>query len=371
MAKTIKFNLKCNGETIRTPDDLSENFDLDDILFYYRKGLLKRWLEVRGLTEQAEKMSEISTEDDTEIVAALMELFEMEKDETAIASIRLRKEWEDLCNKNRENKTQMGCAVETYMESYYKLTAELAEKNKTPGEIKACIKVIADNYYEVFKMDYRRLFWKLQETAPQSILCLLLNEKTRSFYISDSVEITVDSSGVNDKTLNHSWVQLGARIESLYRTLDVSSSFNLDWQKAKKEMLKTKENYEKMSEDIDSYPSFVRNAVSVPDAAKDQQEMYDYLCGMIKDNEIFEDFLEQGYIKKSAAYEKDSPSLKAWNDICEKKAMILRIGEKDRIRQNRDDKELGHADIQDQFVILDKFEYSPYDEKCHVYYMEV
>lgn len=183
MAKTIKFNLKCNGQTVRTPEDLQENFDLDDVLFYYRKNLLKRWLEVRGFSEQAEKVENIKAEDDMEIAATLMEIFGMEKDDTALASIRLHKEWETLCDRKREKIAQMKTTIAAYVEAYQNLTEELADTTKTPGEVKACIKEIADNYYEVLKQDHRRLFWELVSTAPQSILCMLMNEKTRDFYL--------------------------------------------------------------------------------------------------------------------------------------------------------------------------------------------
>lgn len=35
MAKTIKFNLICDGKSIRTIEDLQENFSVEDILKYY------------------------------------------------------------------------------------------------------------------------------------------------------------------------------------------------------------------------------------------------------------------------------------------------------------------------------------------------
>lgn len=48
MPKTIKFNLNCDGASIRTNEDLREHFCIQDVLDYYKKGILARWLKVHG-----------------------------------------------------------------------------------------------------------------------------------------------------------------------------------------------------------------------------------------------------------------------------------------------------------------------------------
>ena len=48
MAKTIKFNLICDGHSVRTLDDLREHFSIEDVLDHHKNGMLARWLEVRG-----------------------------------------------------------------------------------------------------------------------------------------------------------------------------------------------------------------------------------------------------------------------------------------------------------------------------------
>ena len=52
MAKTIKFNLICDNTPVRTIEDLQNNFSIEDVLDYYRNGLLCRWLKVRGYEEK-------------------------------------------------------------------------------------------------------------------------------------------------------------------------------------------------------------------------------------------------------------------------------------------------------------------------------
>ena len=62
MAKTIKFNLICDEKPVRTVEDLQNNFSIEDVLAYYRNGLLTRWLKVRGYTEELEKVNAIPDE---------------------------------------------------------------------------------------------------------------------------------------------------------------------------------------------------------------------------------------------------------------------------------------------------------------------
>lgn len=40
MAKTIKFNLICDGYPARTIEDLQDHFSVEDLLDYYEKGLM-------------------------------------------------------------------------------------------------------------------------------------------------------------------------------------------------------------------------------------------------------------------------------------------------------------------------------------------
>lgn len=49
MAKTIKFNLILDGYPVRNLEGLQEHFSIEDILKYFRNGLLLRWLKVRGI----------------------------------------------------------------------------------------------------------------------------------------------------------------------------------------------------------------------------------------------------------------------------------------------------------------------------------
>lgn len=80
MAKTIKFNLICDNTPVRTIEDLQNNFSIEDVLNYYRNGLLCRWLEVRGYDEQLKKVKAIRATDSMDIIKELIAIFEISCD---------------------------------------------------------------------------------------------------------------------------------------------------------------------------------------------------------------------------------------------------------------------------------------------------
>ena len=61
MAKTIKFNLILDGNQVRTLDGLRENFSIEDIIGYYEKGILSRWLKVRGYDKEFDSVEAIDS----------------------------------------------------------------------------------------------------------------------------------------------------------------------------------------------------------------------------------------------------------------------------------------------------------------------
>src|SRR5699024_9190739 len=85
MAKTIKFNLICDEKPVRTVEDLQNNFSIEDVLDYYRNGLLTRWLKVRGYIEELEKVNAIPDEDSLEVIKALIKIFNVSTDDKEIA----------------------------------------------------------------------------------------------------------------------------------------------------------------------------------------------------------------------------------------------------------------------------------------------
>ncbi|KOR27300.1 hypothetical protein TI05_19335 [Achromatium sp. WMS3] len=56
MAKTIKFNLIVDENPVRDIKGLQENFCIDDILAFYKNGLLQKWLKVRGFDDYLQRV---------------------------------------------------------------------------------------------------------------------------------------------------------------------------------------------------------------------------------------------------------------------------------------------------------------------------
>lgn len=46
MAKTIKFNLVLDGNSVRNIEGIQENFSIEDMIKYCKNGLLARWLSL-------------------------------------------------------------------------------------------------------------------------------------------------------------------------------------------------------------------------------------------------------------------------------------------------------------------------------------
>ena len=81
MAKTIKFNLMCDGYPCRNIEDVQEHFCIEDMLEYYESGLLKRWLEVRGFKDELAEVEAIKATEVLQITEELIRIFEILTDE--------------------------------------------------------------------------------------------------------------------------------------------------------------------------------------------------------------------------------------------------------------------------------------------------
>ena len=84
MAKTIKFNLMCDGYPCRNIEDVQEHFCIEDMLEYYESGLLKRWLEVRGFKNELAEVEAIKATEVLQITEELIRIFEILTDEDKV-----------------------------------------------------------------------------------------------------------------------------------------------------------------------------------------------------------------------------------------------------------------------------------------------
>lgn len=189
MAKTIKFNLVCDDRPIRTIEDLQNNFSIEDVLAYYKNRLLHRWLEVRGYSDELEKVSAISGEKPLEIIKELIRIFDViaedKKIEESVYILEYLEERKALCQKYDEENYKTEQMIADYECGYEQLVKGILDNPDDAAKIKANIAEIAENYKWALNLNHRNLFWKLKSKSILAVLCLLMNKKVRKYYIPD------------------------------------------------------------------------------------------------------------------------------------------------------------------------------------------
>ncbi|MCQ2372711.1 MAG: DUF6273 domain-containing protein [Phascolarctobacterium sp.] len=71
----IKFNLYCDGQPIRSLEDLRENFNIDDIYEDYQSGKLVKWLQSRNYEREYIQIERINSKDKKAICDKLCVIF--------------------------------------------------------------------------------------------------------------------------------------------------------------------------------------------------------------------------------------------------------------------------------------------------------
>lgn len=218
MAKTIKFNLICNGNPVRTIEDLQDNFSAEDVLAYYNNKLLHRWLEVRGYSNELEKVSSISSAKPLDIIKELIGIFNISDDKQKIEEdvyifefIEERKTQFEIY---REENFKVEKIVYDYIDGYKKLVERIYENPRDAAIIKATIIEIAKNYKWAIELNHRELFNKLlKDKSVLAIMCLLMNENTRNYYLPDTK--TQKDGTTSSDTMTSDKKQMFDKIKSL------------------------------------------------------------------------------------------------------------------------------------------------------------
>lgn len=210
MAKTIKFNLICDNNPVRTLEDLQENFVIQDILSYYNNKLLHRWLEVRGYKEELEEVSGIQEKKPLDIIKELIRIFKITKDEKEVEQdvymLEYLEERKELSAIYEEQQYKVKEIIDDYQSGYRQLVDGILENPSDVAKIKASINEMVSNYLWILQLDHRNLFYLLREKSYLTIMCLLMNEKARKFYLpvekkNEDGTVTSDTATNNDKLI--------------------------------------------------------------------------------------------------------------------------------------------------------------------------
>lgn len=210
MAKTIKFNLICDDKPVRTIEDLQNNFSVEDVLEYYKNKLLHRWLEVRGYSEELEKVMAISEEKPIEIIKKLIKIFGVvcddKKVEESVYMLEFLDERKVLCAEYDKQNYQTKQVIEDYEAGYRQLVDGIMENPDDVAKIKANIVEIVENYAWILKLNHRNLFYVLKDKSALAIMCLLMNDKSRNYYLPVEIKkedgtVILDTASNNDKSI--------------------------------------------------------------------------------------------------------------------------------------------------------------------------
>lgn len=313
MAKTVKFNLICDGNPVRTIDDLRDNFSIEDVLMYYNNRLLHRWLSVRGYSDLLKRLEEIHYNDSMEIIKSLITLFEVEEDvakvEESVYILQYKKEREELLSIYKDCDTNTNAIIEDHQTGYVQLVDKIVDNANDIAVIRAAISEMINNYYWILEIDHNSLFYKLYSKAPMAIFVMLTHEETRKFYLPQKISTTNE----NEET-------------------DISKKY--DDSEMKELMEDKKYRYERICE-------------LIPDVTY-----------ILEDNLLTFSGVTDGY----------------WKDLenGEKKYMIISMQKGNYVRSaGRSGEEFGYSDIENRFLIIDGIDYKSNNATHELLYMEV
>lgn len=335
MAKTIKFNLICDGNPVRTIEDLQNNFSIEDILNYFNNGLLHRWLNVRNYNDELKAVSDINDSDPIQIIQKLIKIFNIDieenKVEESVYMLKYLNDRKEAFSQYEKDNFKVGKIIDNYHAEYEQLVNRIIDAPDNAAYIKTTIAEIADNYFWIFGHDHRNLFYNFYDNAPLAVFFLLANEKTRYFYLPIKLEKDI----------------IAAFVESIKKYIEILRINIL--QKPVTENSKEAEYDIDLPEQIDKKHMFENVCTLLTEK---------YLSEILKDNLCSYSGVTDGY----------------WKDIEPKGVnfMILKMESGDHIRSlGTSGEDLSYSDINKKFVILDGIDFKSNDASHKLLYMEV
>jgi hypothetical protein len=199
MAKTIKFNLIIDKQSIRDLEDLQDHFNIEDLLGAFHTGSLKRWLEARELTKELAEFARLNG-DDGKIAVELCKIFQKDCTKEQIASavypFEFRKREDEKLRAFGELQSKKAEIIHDYHAGYADLLNQLKEKNDDYPFIKAAIQEIFEKYVDLFKLDAVAFYQWFVTDCKLVILSILANSNMRPLLPHDLARVYMDI-GVN------------------------------------------------------------------------------------------------------------------------------------------------------------------------------
>lgn len=329
MAKTIKFNLICDDKPVRTIEDLQENFSIEDVLKYYQNGLLLRWLEVRGYEAEYKKVSEIREIEGLEIVKELIKIFDIEADEKKVEEgvfmLQFLEERKELCEAYKQDSFKAQGIIDDYQTGFKQLIDGITENPNDVARIKANIVELMSGYKWAMDLNHRQLFWELKELSPLAIMCFLMNDEARKYFLP--IPVRKDNASDADEE---------------EKKVNIFDEFEIE-----------EDDSTAVSYDTEN------NA--------DKRNMYNAICSMLKASDFVSRLGDNLHVFAGVT---DG----YWKDLETKgkKYMIISMGSGDYVRSaGLQGGDLASTDIENKFVIVDGIDYKSNSSSRQLLYMEV
>jgi hypothetical protein len=199
MAVRLRINLRINGESIRTLDDLRDHFNIDEVLDFLRDGRLVRWLEDKD-TDLTERVKAING-DDLHCAKSLCDIFDVTYDESDLRLMVLQ--YTDKKEQNTHRETIDGKSEQDIIKGYFTRFNNIIEKildhNQDYDYLKVQIDHLFTEYPELTRYSglsrhYKPSEWfdksnnaleLLLEDAPLALLAAVSSRKLKTRFNND------------------------------------------------------------------------------------------------------------------------------------------------------------------------------------------
>lgn len=195
MAKTIKFNLILDEHPVRTLEGLQEHFSVEDLLKYYKNGLLLRWLKVREYKKQYEAVKAIQAESDAmAVIIELIKIFEIEIEEgygsieQELRILSYQEEEKEMLAEYKKTRIEKEQIIDDYLSGYSKLITHMIENKENMALLKADTIQLEKEYIGLFAINCTALYFRLVKTAPKAIFAILTRDALRHWWIGETSE---------------------------------------------------------------------------------------------------------------------------------------------------------------------------------------
>lgn len=206
MAKLIKFSLPVNRHHVRNLEELKDNFVIDEIVALYKNDVLLHWLECRGYTDEFEKVRAIPDKASTkELITALLQAFNIEYKEAEldylVAAVDFQKEQQ--FQQYQQANSDIEQQIKAEKARYFQIIDEIRNNPDDVALVKARLNEIADNYYDLFTIDWLGMFNELLKVAPAVTVFILTNPKLRACCDIDVLDVENSKNRHKDKFNSH------------------------------------------------------------------------------------------------------------------------------------------------------------------------